>query len=165
MSDSRTPRTRTRLEASPFTTLERAFATLTTEPRPLALDGTEIPVDLTSVPPEVLDAIRSDPEHETYQFVSVVVPDGSPCLDDPPLLPTRLVQQACRARDQTIAELRASRSRFPADDTALEWIDGELERMRERTRKHRQAIWDLVGEFRAVIAQLGGSAEQQLPPG
>jgi 2-polyprenyl-3-methyl-5-hydroxy-6-metoxy-1,4-benzoquinol methylase len=129
------------------------------------VDGTEIPVDLTSVPPEVLDAIRSDPEHQTYQFVSVVVPDGSPCLDDPPLLPTRLVQQACRARDETIAELRASRSRFLADDAALEWIDGELERMRERTRQHRQAIWDLVGEFRAVIAQLGGSAEQQLPPG
>lgn len=34
---------RTHAEASPFATLERAFATLTTEPRPLALDGTGIP--------------------------------------------------------------------------------------------------------------------------
>lgn len=41
MSDPRT--IRTHAEASPFATLERAFALITTEPRPLALDGTGIP--------------------------------------------------------------------------------------------------------------------------
>ena len=54
------PRRSTRSVASPFATLERAFALLSTGPRPLALDGTGIeglpdrPIPLVELRPRLL---------------------------------------------------------------------------------------------------------------
>jgi hypothetical protein len=66
MPDPRT--TRTHAEASPFATLERAFATLTTEPRPLALDGTGIPgLPPRSIP---LDELRARLLHPSARYAT-----------------------------------------------------------------------------------------------
>jgi hypothetical protein len=67
------------------------------------LGTTEIPAGHPD--PELVRQLESDPEGLTYQFLCSVAPLGSPLLEDPPVLPASVAQQALLQAVQRIEEL------------------------------------------------------------
>jgi len=129
-----------------FVVLDQARVT-----RPIG--GTEIPVDVEGLSDDVRSAIEADPESDTYQFVSLLAPNGSPLAESPPLLPLRILQEEVRRLQGHLGGRRDS-GRYAADDLALQWMEEELGRLRQRSRDHRAAVWSLVAEFRNTIREL-----------
>jgi len=104
----------------------------------LPITGTEIPVDATD--PLIVERIRSDPEAETYQFVVMAVPQGSPLIAEPPVLPARDLQVRVR---QLHAELERARVERNA------WLHAHLDTLAERSAEQRAVLQTLLVELRA----------------
>ncbi|MHB1502446.1 MAG: class I SAM-dependent methyltransferase [Acidimicrobiales bacterium] len=117
-------------------------------------EATEIPVDLGAVPPGVIEAVHSDPEAETYQFVATAAPTGSRALVEPLLLPARILQARVRELAAERDALVGGGGRPWLNPPTISWIDEQVEQLRIRSEGHRQAIWDLLSSFRETSQKL-----------
>jgi 2-polyprenyl-3-methyl-5-hydroxy-6-metoxy-1,4-benzoquinol methylase len=135
-----------------------------------AATETEIEVDLGSVPPAVLDAIRADPDAETYQFVLVASPghgEGGPVRSLAAVLQSRLegaVDQVregatyARHLEERLHELEAERMDVEAElaSTRLrfEAVEARASEV-ERALRERLAELDVLhSELRHLQADL-----------
>jgi 2-polyprenyl-3-methyl-5-hydroxy-6-metoxy-1,4-benzoquinol methylase len=109
------------------------------------LEGTEIPVDPDSLPEGFDDAVSSDPDADTYQFVVVAAPEDAG--GEPPLvLPlAELLQRRIRKLEETLAarerEVRELYAEFQERGRYIDELAGRVRGLDEIART--------VGELRA----------------
>jgi 2-polyprenyl-3-methyl-5-hydroxy-6-metoxy-1,4-benzoquinol methylase len=109
------------------------------------LEGTEIPVDADKLPEGFDDAVSSDPDAETYQFIVVAAPDDR--RDDSPLvLPVaELLQRKIREIEETLArrerELDELAEEFRDRGRYIEQLEGRVDALDQLART--------LGELRA----------------
>jgi 2-polyprenyl-3-methyl-5-hydroxy-6-metoxy-1,4-benzoquinol methylase len=94
-----------------------------------AVTDTEIPVDPNN--PLIAERLAHDVEAETYQFIVLAAPIGSPVLTSPPVLPAMVLAQ----------ELAALRAEKPE-----EWLLLSLEDLQAQSLCRRQALKALIAE-------------------
>ena len=98
-----------------------------------AVTDTEIPVDPNN--PLIAERLAHDVEAETYQFIVLAAPIGSPVLTSPPVLPAMVLAH----------ELAALRAEKPE-----EWLLLSLEDLQAQSLRRRLALKALIAECEAT---------------
>jgi 2-polyprenyl-3-methyl-5-hydroxy-6-metoxy-1,4-benzoquinol methylase len=73
----------------------------------LPIDGTEVAVDRDELDPGLVAQLDADPASDTYQFLFIAAPDGSPAVTEPTILPARVLQRELRTARDHIEELES----------------------------------------------------------
>lgn len=125
----------------------------------LPIDGTEIAVRVDELGPGVAEQLENDPESESYQFLFVAAPEGSPAVTDPTFLPARVLQRELRAAQRHVEELE-SQLGVRAGLNRHEMTE-RLAHLLRCNRNRRRALRTLVEMMDANIKLLDDIAQQR----
>jgi 2-polyprenyl-3-methyl-5-hydroxy-6-metoxy-1,4-benzoquinol methylase len=118
------------------------------------VDATEIPVDLETIDPGVLEAALADPESETYQFIVTAAPSGSAALEHPPLLPAKLLQDEIASLHDEVAALKLAGGRPWLNRITMNWVEEQLNLLHQREQARQQELSGLVNQYRDTVDEI-----------
>ena len=125
--------------------------------QPLDVEASEVPFDASAVPPGVLDALQSDPEARTYQFVIKAIPIEIKGLREMQRRMRELADETALMRARNL-ELETDNTRLRAENAHTAELRAALIETHDQVLRRDEVIHRFQEEMRSVRAELQQNA-------